>query len=146
VLGKHLKPPTVTLCLAGTLVGIAYIALALSGKAPGLDSCITETKDKITTSSGLGFTIRETNCSAFAKDSSVSILINDEDEEDLIFKYDPSWNNRRPTISISDRHEIKISVNEVSSIIYQQDKWKTMPIKYDIGHIVFPTDAPGPGK
>lgn len=131
-----------SLGLVAVLAAAVYLFLSARGLLPGPDSCITETKDRVTSSLGLGFTIRETTCSARVKESSVSVSIADENDEGVIFEYEPSWNNRRPVISLSDKHEVNISIPEVSAILRQESKWKDLSIKYEIGRIAGSAASP----
>ena len=48
-----------------------------------------------------------------------------------------------PEIDVSDQYTITIAVPIVSDVFFQPGSWNNRPIRYDIGHIAFPSPNSG---
>ena len=139
--------------LSGTillLLGALYITLRTVGIMDP-NACISETKGIITDLSGATFEIIYTNCDTLAKDEAISVFISQSavsrdswfakwrSRRSLVFRYDPGRpDNPLPRITNPSRSTILISVPEVSSIIYQNQRWQDMSIEYAIGKVDYP--------
>lgn len=57
----------------------------------------------------------------------------------LLFRYDPvNYDNPPPSIKATGNDRILISIPRVSSVFFQNRKWRNVTIDYDIGHIDYP--------
>jgi hypothetical protein len=124
-------------------LGVVYLFLAAVGLAWTPYTCIKETRQKISNLSGFDFEISETDCSTFGETASISIFVSTAGghEKALLFKYGPEDDGQLlPSIVVSDRGNISISISEVADIVSQQRKWKNSSIYYYIGSVQFPVD------
>jgi hypothetical protein len=134
------------------LLGVGYVILRAVGIVDP-NACISETKGTIPDLSGARVEIIYTNCDTLAKDEAISVFISSAISRDswfakwrsrrsLVFRYDPGRpDNPLPHITNPSRSTILISVPEVSSIIYQNQRWRDMSIDYAIGKVDYPTKA-----
>ena len=93
----------------------------------------------------LEFKISETDCSTLGEDASVSVYgigASGEDER-LLFRYDPGP-DVLPTIEVLGQGRIVMTIPAVSEVIFQERKWMSFSIDYNIGHIDYP--RPGAGE
>ena len=59
------------------------------------------------------------------------------DHGTLIFRYDPK-NSQVPTIILSNKTQIVISIPTVSSVAIKVEKWRGVNIRYEIGYADYP--------
>jgi hypothetical protein len=114
-------------------------------------ACISEQLKTIPDLSGAKVEIVYTNCDTLAKQEDVSVYFSPADQREkpwfakwtnqrtLVFRYDPGRpDNPLPSITRPSQSTILISIPEVSSISYQNRKWKSMSINYGIGKVDYP--------
>jgi len=133
----------------GPIIGARYgFSLLLSGMT-GPDSCLSEEWKDIPNLSGLKFEVEYTNCDTLAKDEAVSVYVaepqgkssspSDWNRRTLVFRYDPGGaRSSPPSIGASGNHRILISVQDVSSVIFQRRNWRDISIDYRIAHKMNP--------
>lgn len=131
------------------IVGAGYGFLRFTGLIPS-DACVTEDVKSIADLSGMKFTIEYTNCDAFVKDEAVSVYVAQAERvgdswfakwanrRTLVFRYDPGSKNPLPSVQAIGKDRILISVPEVSSVIRQRRKWRSVSIDYKIEHNMNP--------
>lgn len=110
-----------------------------------VNACITEVRQSISPMPGLEFKISETDCSTLGEDASVSVYGIGErgKDERLLFRYDPGP-DVLPTIEVLEQGRIVMTIPAVSEVIFQERKWMSFSIDYNIGHIDYP--RPGAGE
>jgi len=134
--------------------GLLFVGVALLGWLGPIfvlplfspDSCMTEIKRQLHDVAGLDFEISETQCDLLAKDAGTSILVSKTGEhgKTLLFKFGPVDDDLLPAIQIDQQHAtILISISDISFVYSQKDRWRDMAIKYDIGHVEFPSVGKG---
>jgi len=114
-------------------------------------ACISEQLKTIPDMSGAKVEIVYTNCDTLAKQEDVSVYFSPAvhgekpwfakwtNERTLVFRYDPGRpDNPLPSITRPSQSTILISIPEVSSISYQNRKWKSISINYEIGKVDYP--------
>jgi hypothetical protein len=130
--------------------GVLFVGVALLGWLGPIfvlplfspDPCVTEIKRQLHDVAGLDFEISETQCDLLAKDAGTSVLVSKtgEYEKTLLFKFGPIDDDLLPEIQVDQRGStILISISNISFIYSQRDRWRDMAIKYDIGHIDYPS-------
>jgi hypothetical protein len=111
-----------------------------------VNACITEVKSEGISRSSLSFQITETYCSTLGEDAAVSVYGLNEagGGRTLLFKYGPASDDLPlPEIDVSDQHTITITVPIVSDVFVQLGRWDNRPIRYNIGHIDYPSPNDG---
>lgn len=126
-------------CVILPLAG-AYLVLARLGLIWTPYTCITETRQKILNLSGYDFAITETDCSTIVEDASVSVYVSVTGERGraLLFKYGPASDTILPSITVSDRGHISISIPVIADVYLQRHRWCKASIDYDIGRVIYP--------
>src|SRR5260221_472551 len=103
---------------------------------------MTEVRKKIENPSGLRFEISETDCSAMAHTSSVSVFVSETGASgrDLLFKFDPVDYDydALPGITVTYDDHIEIRIASLDDIDLQEREWRKYKIDYFIGHINYP--------
>lgn len=147
---KPVKRLVVTLGTILLMLGAGYVLLLAIGFMDP-NACISETKGAIPDLSGARFEIIYTNCDTLAKDEAISVFISRSavsrdswfaklrSRRSLVFRYDPGRpDNPLPHITNPSKSAILISVPEVSSIFYQNQRWQGLSIDYAIGKVDYP--------
>ena len=142
-------------------IGIGVIGVAIFWGAwrvvlrlTGIDdpnTCISEEPKTIPDLSGMKVEIVYTNCDTLAKQEDVSVYFSPAvqgkkswfakwtNQRTLVFRYDPDRSDAPlPSITNPSQSTILISIPEVSSVSYQNRKWKSMSINYEIGKVDYP--------
>jgi hypothetical protein len=103
------------------------------------NACVTEVRQRIVSTHGLGFEISETDCSTLGEDASISVHGLDEHgrHATLLFRYGPGP-DVLPTIQMPDQGRIVITISSVSDVVFQKHRWMNRSVYYDIGHIDYP--------
>lgn len=130
-------------CIAAIAVTIGpiYLLLAMVGLAPTPGTCITEIHRKIISPLGFYFEISETDCDTLAKDSAISVYASRTGQtgRTLLFKYGPAGKDPDPQITVIDQNTLELSIPRVSDVIFRQENWRGIIVKYHIGTIEYPT-------
>jgi len=158
-LGDRLINFVTWLLLSGLALGLVivtfpllYLALVIVLKTlnfylpvtiPIPGACTSQTFGKVSTAEGLDFEFVDTICHLLTVDETITISISRESglpswfNKTEIFVYD-GVPERTPTITMVDRHTVRISVEAVSSIVSAKDRWEDITILHNIGHVSFP--------
>jgi hypothetical protein len=136
------------------LVGVALplalgIGFVLWSTGP---ACLDE-QLKVQELAGLRFEVVYTNCDTLAKEEAVRVYVEKiasksvwpfgrKNERALLFWYDPGGKAsiETPSITIPSPSSILISVQEVSSIVYQNSGWSDRSVNYEIGRVLYPAE------
>lgn len=115
------------------------------------NACISEESKTIPDLSGVKVEIVYTNCDTLAKQEDVSVYFSPAvqgkkswfakwtNQRTLVFRYDPDRSDAPlPSITNPSQSTILISIPEVSSVSYQNRKWKSFSITYEIGKVDYP--------
>lgn len=109
---------------------------------------ISETRLVLNDLNGAGFEVIYTNSDTLAKQEWVNVYVYDSGSRShwlsrlihpktLLFSYDP-WNSDDvPRIEATGPRNIRISIPRVSSVIYQNHRWKGLSVDYQIGLIEY---------
>jgi hypothetical protein len=111
-----------------------------------VNACITEVRNDGISRSSLRFQITETYCSTLGEDAAISVYGLNEASggRTLLFRYGPASDDLPlPEIDVTDQHIITIAVPIVSDIFFQLGRWNNRLIRYDIGHIEYPSPNNG---
>jgi hypothetical protein len=102
------------------------------------NTCVTETRQKISNLSGFDFESTFTDCDAIAKWAYVRVVGSraGKGEKTLLFEYDPNI-GEVPEISVTDPTHIVITIPLVSSIKFQMRDWGDVHIEYRIGRVIY---------
>jgi hypothetical protein len=141
-LGRRISPDFLPICLTVVLLIGPLLVLPAILLAPLIGACSTEVKRQIRDLSGFDFEIDETECDLLAKDAGSSILISSagEDKKTVLFKFGPVDDDLLPRINVDKLHStVLISISHISFIYLQTDRWRNMTIRYDIGHVDYPS-------
>jgi hypothetical protein len=124
-----------TLSLGLMLIGTFWPILWLIWSP---NTCITETRQKISNLSGFDFESTFTGCDAIAKWAYVRVFGSRAGKwgKTLLFEYDPNI-DEIPEISVLDPTHIVITIPLVSSIKFQMHDWGNVHIEYRIGRVVY---------
>lgn len=126
----------IVLALSPLLVFLAIMVVPMIG------ACTTEVKRQIHLPSGVNFEISETDCDLLAKDVGMSVLASEKGDwrQTLLFKFTPIDETELPDIKVDAQHAtILISIDAIGDVFSHLDHWRGMAIKYDIGHIYYPS-------
>jgi hypothetical protein len=106
-------------------------------------ACFTELRKEIIDLAGFDFEIKDTYCSTIAHTATMSVYgaKKGERRQTLLFKYDPIYSVDLPTINISERDRLVISVPQVSSLFERRYRWQGMQIEYRIGQVTHPGEG-----
>jgi len=101
--------------------------------------CLTETRYQIPNLAGYKFEILETNCDSIGNDTIVEIRATNSQTGSryVIMRYGPGP-DVMPKIEQISNNEIKISVQEIYSLISKKDTIGDLNILYDVPRIEFP--------
>lgn len=115
-------------------------------------ACQTEQRLKIEGASGYTFEVEDTTCTTLGTDEAISVYARKavprgtwgfsgwRNQRTLLFRYDPGRpDNPLPLITHPSQTTILISIPEVSSIVFQNQKWENMSVNYEIGRVEYPT-------
>jgi hypothetical protein len=93
-------------------LGSLYLCMAQTGLMRTPSTCMTETIQGIADPSGYDFKVTETGCSTIAKEGFVSVYISRarRNKPILLFKYDPAGAVPYPSITVSDKGQVKARV------------------------------------
>ena len=142
----------ILVCVVGVIVlwGAWRTFVRLTG-VDDPNACISEQLKTIPNLSGAKIEIVYTNCDTLAKQEDVSVYFSPAAVKEkswfarwshrrtLIFRYDPDRSDAPlPSITNPSQSTILISIPEVSSVSYQNRKWKSMSINYEIGKVDYP--------
>lgn len=117
---------------------------------PDSDACISETLMTLQNIADGDVEVINTNCDTLAKEDWISIYISSKSGikkllagKTLLFRYDPGApTNPLPSIKSAGQNKIFISVPVVSSILFQQRRWGSIPVDYWIGKNNYPDPDP----
>ncbi len=132
-------------------LGLVYVILVVIGAIPNGASFTVELMS-IPNLSGMEFkVIYSSRARLFVTDHAISIYarraaLEEEslfakwlNRQTLLFRYDPGSDTYHlPTINASGNDRILISIPTVSSVLFQNRKWRNVSIDYDIGRIEYP--------
>jgi|SRR5450631_1491719 len=109
--------------------------------------CVINKEAEMPDVAGLHFQLIRTSCDTLAKDTSISLIVskNRDDEGNVIFKYWPDYRNPVPTIAALPGNRLHIAIPYVVSIYFQARVWQGMNIDYGIGSVLWcctPRDRP----
>jgi hypothetical protein len=141
---------TMAVIIFGSCLAISYVLIPLTmaflilGSDPRPPACSTEILGKIPNLAGYDFEISDTVCKALAADEAVTIFVSryGETKKTALFKYDPGA-LELPTITLTAPDTVTISVRRVSSIFFRKSGWDDMTVRYDLGAVAYPEQAPG---
>ena len=147
------------------LIGAVFVVLPLAATYISLrpfgdsNACISEAKTNIPDLGGVGVDVFYTNCDTLAKDESISVYFSRSavkkdswfarwrNQRALVFRYDPGrYDDPLPSITRPSLSTILISVPEVSSILYQSQKWQDVSVGYQIGKVYYPATSKQPSS
>ena len=119
-------------------------------------ACLTEDEATFKNVGSAEFRAVDIDCDTLAKEEFVRVYAYRNDASSLlpkwlrrrteVFNYDPGTPNNLPRIESMGNRTIRISVPDVSEILYKQASWDGNVLEYDVGKADYPSANVAVGK